>query len=66
MENSDSLVMVIGDQMAIRRPFFAPSVLTLQAVTVVPHEVNTVCNIHSRVKPCYADEYILLLNRVAL
>ena len=26
---SDSFVMVIGDQMALRRPVFAPSVLTV-------------------------------------
>ena len=45
---SDSFVTVIGDQMALRRPVFAPSVLTLQAVTVVLREVNSVFNIHSR------------------
>ena len=31
----DSFVMVIGNQMALRKPLFAPLVLTLQAVTVV-------------------------------
>ena len=55
---SDSLVTVIGDQMALRRPVFSPSVLILQAVTVVLWEVNSVCSIHSRVQPCPADEYV--------
>ena len=32
---SDSFVMVFGGQMAVRRPVFALSVLTLQVVTVV-------------------------------
>ena len=32
---SDSLATGIGDQMALRRSVFAPSVLTLQSVTVV-------------------------------
>ena len=41
---------------------FALSVVTLQAVTVVLWEVNSVYNIHSRVQPCPADEYVLLLN----
>ena len=31
----DLLVAVIGDQMTLRRSVFAPSVLTLHAVTVV-------------------------------
>ena len=48
--------------MALRNPVFAPSVLTLQAVTVVLSEVNSVCNIHSRVQPYPADECVLLLN----
>lgn len=59
---SDSFVTDIGDQMALRRPVRAHSVLTLQAVTVLRLEVNSVCNIHSRVQPCPADEYVLLLN----
>ena len=42
---SDSFVTVIGDQMALRRPAFVPSVLTLQAVSVVLSEVKSVCNI---------------------
>ena len=58
---SDSFVMVIGGQMASRRPVFVPSVLTLQAVTVVLWEVNSVCNIHSRVWPCPAKKYVLCL-----
>lgn len=36
--------------------------MTLQAVTVLELEVNSVCNIHSRVQPCPADESVLLLN----
>ena len=39
---SDSFVMVIGDQMALRRPVSAPSVLTLQAVNCVCFERWTV------------------------
>ena len=39
---SDSLVTVIGDQMALRRPDFAPPVLTLHAVAVVLLEVITI------------------------
>ena len=58
---SDSFVMVIDDQMVLRRPV-APSVLTLQAVTVVLSEMNSVCNIHSRVRPYPTNEYVLLLN----
>ena len=69
---SDSFVKVIGDQMVLRRPVFLPSVVTPQAVTVVFREVNSVCNIHSRIQPYLADENIHLLknfghlNRVAL
>ena len=48
---SDSFLMVIGDQVALRRHNFAPFVSILQAVTVVLSEVNSVCNIHSRVQP---------------
>ena len=59
---SYSFVTVIGNQMAFRRPVFAPSILTLQAVTVVYSEVNNVCTIHSSVQPCHSDEYVLLLN----
>ena len=33
---SDSFVTVMCDQMALKRPVFAPSVVTLQAVPVVP------------------------------
>ena len=44
--------MVIGDQMVFRRPVLGPSVVTLQAVTVVLWEVNIICNIHCRVQPC--------------
>ena len=62
---SDSFVTVIGVQMALRRPVFVPSVLTLQAVIVVLWEMNSVCSIHSRVQPCPADEYILLLNNLS-
>ena len=54
--------MVIDDQMTLRRPVFASSVVTLQAATVVLSEVNSVCNIESRVKSCPADEYVALLN----
>ena len=43
--------------MALRKPVFAPSVFTSQTVTVVLWEENCVCNIHSRVQPCPADEY---------
>ena len=50
---SDSFVTVVSDQMALRRPVFAPSVWTRHAVIVV----NNVCNIHSRVQPWHADEY---------
>ena len=32
---SDSFVIVISDQIALRRPVFAPPVLTLQTVTEV-------------------------------
>ena len=63
---SDSFVMVTGDQMALRRPVFAPSVLILQAVAVAVSEVNSVSNIHCRVQPCPADEYVLLLNNIAI
>ena len=49
--DSDSFVMFISDQMALRMPVFAPSILTLQAVTVVLWKVNSACNIHSRVQP---------------
>ena len=59
---SSSLVTVIGDQLALRRPIFASSVFTLLAETVVIWEVNSVWNIHSRIQPCPADKYILLLN----
>ena len=31
---SDSFVTVIGDQMALKRPVFGPSVLTLKAVNL--------------------------------
>ena len=41
--------------MMLRMPVFAPSVLTLQAVTVVLSEVNSVCNTHCRVQICPAD-----------
>ena len=58
---TDWFVTVIGDHVALRRPIFHP-VLTLQAVTVVLWGVKSVCNIHSRVLPCPADEYVLLLN----
>ena len=61
---SNSFVMVIGDQTTLRRPVFAPSILTLHAVSVVLSEVNSVCNIHSRVQPCSANEYVLLLNNL--
>ena len=56
----------------LKRPVYAPSVLTLPAGTVVLSVVNSVYNIHSRIKLCPGDEYILLfynfkhLNRVAL
>ena len=63
---SDSLVTVIGDQMTLRRPIFAPSLLTLQAVTVVFWKVNSVCNSHFRVQPCPADEYVLLWNNFSI
>ena len=46
---SDSFVMVIGDQMGVRRPVCALSVLTLWAVTVVFLVMNSVCNIHFRI-----------------
>ena len=58
---SDSCVMVLGDQMAFRRAVFAPSILTLQPVTVVLWEVNSICNIHSTVQPIPA-EYVLLMD----
>ena len=48
----DSFVTVIGDQMALRRSVFAPSVLTLQAVTLVSSEVNSVLQHSLRVQPC--------------
>ena len=56
------LVMVIGNHMVFRSPVFVPSFLTLQAVTVVLWEVNSVCNSHSRLQSCPAEEYVLLLN----
>ena len=59
---SDSFVTVIGDQMALRRIIFVPFFVTLQAITVVLSEVNSVCNIHSSVQPYPSDEYVLLLN----
>ena len=59
---NDSFVTVIGDQMALRRPAFVPSVLTLQSVTVMLWEVKSVCNIHPRVHTCSAFKYVLLLN----
>ena len=46
---SDLCVTVIGDQMVLRRPVFAPPDVTLQVVNVVLSEMNSVCNIHSRV-----------------
>ena len=48
--------------MALMRPVFEPSVLILHVVTVVLRKANSICNIHSRVQPCSADEYILLFN----
>ena len=48
----------------IRWPVFASSALTLEAVTVVFCEVNSVCNIHSRVQPCPADKYVHLLKQL--
>ena len=59
---SNSFIMVIGDQMALRRPVFGLSVLTLQAVTVVLLVVKSVCNIHTRVQSCPTDEYVLPFN----
>ena len=63
---SDWFVTVIGDQMALRRTVFASSVLSLAAITVVLWELNSLCNIYSRVQPCPADEYILLSNNFSL
>ena len=48
--------------MVFRWPIFTLSVLTLQAINVVLWEFNSVCNIHSRVQPCPADGFELLLN----
>ena len=53
---SDSFVTVIGDQMALRRPVFVPS--------VVCWEVNSVWNIPTRVQQYPADEYALLLKKL--
>ena len=39
---SDSFGTVIGDQMALRRPVFAPCVLTVQEINMVISEVNSV------------------------
>ena len=41
--------MIIGEQMPLRRPVFAPSVVTLPAVSVVLWKANRVFNDHSRV-----------------
>ena len=57
------LVICLSRSRAIRRPVFAPSVLTLQAVTVVLWEVNGACNIHSRIQPCPSDIYVFLSNK---
>ena len=59
---SGSFVTVIGEQMAHRTPVFAPSVLTLQAVTMMLWEMNSVWKIHSRVQTRASYEYELLLN----
>ena len=66
---SDSFVTVIGNQTTFRSLVFAHSVLTLQVVTLVLSEVNSVCRIHSRIQPYSSDEYVHMLkifNGVAL
>ena len=59
---SDSFAKVTGDQMALRRLVFAPSILIQKAETAVGWEENSVYNIHCRVQPSPTDEYVLLLN----
>ena len=39
--------------------------MTVQAVTVVFSELNSVRNIHSRVQQCPSEEYILQLNNLS-
>ena len=61
------LVLVIylsssSAMLALRRPVFEFSVLTLQVLTVVLWEVNSACNIHRRVQQCPSDEYVFLFN----
>ena len=53
---SDSIVMVISDKMAPRKSNCVSS------VSLMLLEVNSVCNIHSRVQPCLTDVYVLMLN----
>ena len=44
--------MVLGYQTVLRKPVYALSFLTPQAVTVVHLEVNNVCNFHCSVQAC--------------
>ena len=64
--SNDSFVTIIGIHMAFRKPVFASSFSTLLTATLVFWEINSVCNFHSRVQPCSADECIFLLNTSAI
>ena len=55
---SVSFVTVIAIKWHSGGKIFAPYLLTLQAVTVILREVNSVCNIHYTVQQCSADEYV--------
>ena len=54
---SDSFVTAIGDQLALRGPVFAFSVVTLQAVIVVLSDANIVFYIQTRIQSCSVNEF---------